>query len=409
MTSPTPQNPQPAPPHRKKGSGLLILGLLAVLAVAAGGIIIRVHEGSALDRTTREEAIPSVVVIKAPRGPGAEDIVLPGNVQARHEAPIYARASGYLKEWRTDIGATVKAGDLIAVIETPEVDAQLRQAEADLATAQANNRLAQSTAKRWANLLKTNSVSKQDADDKQGAAAAGAAAVASAQANLDRLHKLESFERITAPFDGIITARNTDTGALINAGSSGNGPELFHIVDTGKLRVYVQVPEIYVPAIKPDLTAELRFTEHPGETFPAVLARTADAFDPVTRTLLIELEVDNREGTLLPGGYTEVHLKIPAPTETVHLPVNTLLFRADGMEVATVDANSRALLKPISIGRDYGKEVEVKFGIAPDELIIVNPPDSLVTGQPVRIAGPQNNKQENKNGGEKPANGESKP
>ena len=337
---------------------------------------------------TEDNAVPTVVVMKAAQGPASEEIVLPGTVQAWHEAPIYARTSGYLKGWKTDIGTPVKTGDLIAEIDTPEVDAQLHQAEADLGTAQANQKLAQSTADRWTALLKTNSVSKQDADEKVSAAAAGSATVAAAQANVDRLQQLESFKQVVAPFDGIITARNTDVGALINAGSSGNGPELFHIAETDKLRVYVQVPEPYVPQITPDLVAELHFAEHLGEVFPAKLARTADALDPASRTLLIELEVDNAKGELMPGGYTDVHFKLAAAANTVRLPVNTLIFRAEGMQVATIDADGHALLKPIKISRDFGNTVEVQSGITPGETIIVNPPDSLATGQPVRIVTP---------------------
>jgi RND family efflux transporter MFP subunit len=364
---------------------MLIILLVLVALVAAGGIVMRLHEGSALNRATKEEAVPTVVVMKAAQGPPAEDITLPGTVQAWHEAPIYARTNGYLKDWVTDIGTPVKAGDLIAEIEAPEIDAQLKQAEADLATAQANNRIAQITATRWENLLKTNAVSKQDADSRVAAAAAAAATEASADANVNHLRDLVSFERIVAPFDGIITARNTDDGALINAGSSGTGPELFHIAETDKLRVYVQVPETYVDAIKPDLVADLHFAEHPGEVFSARLTRTADALDPTARTLLIELEVDNEKGELMPGGYTDVHFKLPSSPNAVRLPVNTLLFRADGLQVATIDADGNALLKSIKVSRDFGKEVEVQSGIAPGETIIVNPPDSLATGQPVRV------------------------
>lgn len=381
MTSPPPEGK----PQRKDSANILIVVVLVALLIAGVGIFVRMHEASALRRATENEAITTVAVIKVPEGPSSEEIVLPGTVQAWHEAPIYARTNGYLKEWKTDIGTPVKAGDLLAEIETPDVDAQLHQAQADLKTAEANNQLAQSTAKRWEDLLKTNSVSKQDADERTSAAAASAATVASAKANLDHLQQLEDFKLVTAPFDGIITARNTDNGALINAGSSGTGPELFHIAETDKLRVYVQVPETYVGAITNDLVPELHFAEHPGEAFPAKLTRTADALDPAARTLLIELEVDNTKNELMPGGFTEAHLKLPSPATTVRLPVNTLLFRAEGLQVATIDADGRALLKPVKVSRDFGKEVEVQSGIAPGEAIIVNPPDSLATGQPVRV------------------------
>ncbi|MDP9128032.1 MAG: efflux RND transporter periplasmic adaptor subunit, partial [Pseudomonadota bacterium] len=244
--------------------------------------------------------------------------------------------------------------------------------------------LAQSTAKRWQNLLKTNSVSKQEADEKSGDAAAKAAAVASAQANLERLKQLEGFQEITAPFDGTITARNTDTGALINAGSGGTGAELFHIAETDKLRVYVQVPETYSAYITPAMKAELHFTEHADESFMGVLIRTADAIDPVTRTLLMELEVENASNRLLPGSYVEVHLKLAASGRSVHIPVNTLLFRAAGLQVAVVDTEGKARLRSITVGRDYGKEVEVASGLSAGETIIANPPDSLLDGQTVK-------------------------
>ncbi len=340
------------PHHRRWG----IIIFVIVLVIAGWGIATRIEASSSLHDRTEQQAVPTVSVMQVASGPTAEEIVLPGNVQAWHEAPIYARTNGYIKDWKTDIGARVKEGDLLAEIETPEIDAQTHQAEADLATAQANNDLSQTTAKRWAVLLKTNSVSKQEADEKFGDAAAKEALVASAKANLDRLKQTEDFKRVVAPFDGVITARNTDTGSLINAGSSGNGPELFHIVETDKLRVYVQVPEYDASYIKPDLTAALRFAENPQKAFTAALERTADAIDPVSRTLLIQLVNDNASGELMPGSYAEVHIKLPQSADAVHIPVSTLIFRSEGMQVATIDGDGKALLKKITIGRDYGKE-----------------------------------------------------
>ncbi len=378
--------PRKTPPQKK--GGLLLTLIIVAITIAAVGIVIRIGDRKVLARNTTEAAITAVAVIEVSKGPGAEDIVLPGNVQAWHEAPIYARTSGYLKVWKVDIGTPVKAGDLLAEIETPEIDAQLKQAQADLATAEANNKLAQSTTKRWQQLLVANAVSKQDAENKAGAAASSVAALASARANLDRLKELEGFKRIIAPFDGIITARNTDRGALINAGSNGTGPELFHIVETDKLRVYAQVPQTYVNAISPDIQATIELAEHPGRSFPAKLLHTSDALDPTSRTLLIQLEVDNARGELLPGGYAQVHLKLPSSGDAVHLPVNTLLFRSEGMQVAVVGADGKIVLKSIEIGRDFGKEVEVKSGIAEGEKVIINPPDSIVTGQEVRIVSP---------------------
>jgi RND family efflux transporter MFP subunit len=408
MTFPPPEKPA-SPPGRRKGKTgtFLFIVLVAVLAGGAG-IFLRMHESSALKRETNDTAIPDVVVMKAPQGRASEEVMLPGNVQAWHEAPIYARTNGYLKQWATDIGAHVKKDDPIADIETPEIDAQLRQAEADFKTAEANDKLAQSTAARWGKLLKTGSVSRQDADDKISAAESSAAAMASAQANVNRLRDLESFKHITAPFDGIITARNTDTGALIDAGSTGTGPELFHIAETDKLRVYVRVPQTYTSAITPDLTAVLTFAEHPGKSYPAKLTHTADALDASTRTLLIELEVDNENGELLPGGYAETHFKLPGSATSIILPVNTLLFRAQGLQVATIDANGNAVLKSIAIGRDYGKEVEVVSGVSPGETIIVNPPDSLITGQHVRVVTPHQDKQSDAKNGDKDSGGDDK-
>jgi RND family efflux transporter MFP subunit len=371
--------------HKKSSKTRLILVIVVLVIIAIAGIVIRMHEASALHDTTEENAIPAVVVMKVTQGTGSEETVLPGSVQAWHEAPIYARTSGYLKDWKTDIGTPVKAGDLIAEIDTPEVDAQLHQAEADLGTAEANQKLAQSTADRWIALLKTNAVSKQDADEKISAASAGTATVAAAQANVDRLKQLEIFKTVTAPFDGTITARNTDVGALINAGSNGTGPELFHIAETDKLRIYVQMPQPYVPQISQDLTADLTFSEHPGKTYPAKLSRTADAIDPTARTLLVEFEVDNDTHELLPGGYTDVHLKFKTAESTVRLPVNTLLFRAEGLQVAVVDDQSKVSLKTVKVSRDFGNTVEVQSGIDPGAQIVVNPPDSLADGEKVRI------------------------
>ena len=382
------QEPQPQP--KKARHPYLKLFVLLVIFGAAGGwgIVSRLQAETRLRQQTNDQAIPTVAVIKTPRSAAQDNVVLPGTVQAWHEAPIYARTNGYLKSWSSDIGARVKAGDLLAEIETPEIDAELHQAEADLATAEANNVLAQSTAKRWLDLLKTNAVSKQDVDEKTGDAAAKEAAVAAARASLDRLHELEGFKSVTAPFDGIITARNTDTGALINAGSGGTGQALFHIAETDKLRVYVQVPELYTQAVTPDMKAELHFAEYPQRTFTATLTHTADAIDPTTRTLLIELAVDNDKGELYPGSYVETHMQVPSSGTSVHIPVNTLLFRAEGLQVATVGADDKVHLKTITIGRDYGKEVEVIAGLAADENVIVNPSDSLADGQAVHIAAP---------------------
>ena len=303
------------------------------------------------------------------------------------DAPIYARTNGYLKRWYVDIGSHVKAGQLLAEIDTPEVNQQLRQARADLATAQANLNLSQITADRYAGLLKTDSVSKQDADNAAGDYAAKQAAVQSAQANVKRLEELQSFQKIYAPFDGVITARNTDIGALIDSGSSsGTGNELFHIAQPDKLRVYVNVPEAYSQAARPGLTADLTLSEFPGRRFQGKLVRTANAIDPSTRTLLVEIAVDNPTGQLFTGSYAEVHFKLPTPTSSLILPVNTLLFRSEGLRVATVGPDQHVALRPITIGHDFGSEVEVVAGLGGNENVILNPPDSVVEGETVRIA-----------------------
>jgi RND family efflux transporter MFP subunit len=368
---------------------IAVLALAIVAAIVVSGILPRIHARADLDKETAEMAIPTVSVVKPKRGAPAQEVVLPANVQAYIDAPIYARTNGYLKHWYADIGAHVKAGQLLADIETPEVDQQLRQSRADLATAEANLNLSKITATRYADLLTTDSVSKQDADNSAGDFAAKQATVQSAQANVKRLEELQAFEKIYAPFEGVITARNTDIGALIDSGSSGGTrTELFHIAQPDKLRVYVNVPEAYSQAAKPGLTADLALSEFPGRLFPGTLVRTAQAIDQSTRTLLVEIRVNNPTSTLLSGAYAEVHLKLPTATSAFILPVNTLLFRAEGLRVAAITDGRHAELKSITLGHDFGSEVEVVAGLNGNESIIVNPPDSIVAGEEVRIAQP---------------------
>jgi RND family efflux transporter MFP subunit len=366
---------------------IAVLAFVIVVAVVISGILPRINARAALEKETAEMAIPTVSVITPKRGAPTQEVVLPANVQAYIDSPIYARTNGYLKRWYTDIGARVKAGQLIAEIETPEVDQQLRQSKADLATAEANLNLSQITATRYQDLLKTDSVSKQDTDNATGDLAAKQATVQSSQANVKRLEELQSFEKIYAPFDGVITARNTDIGALIDSGSSGGTrTELFHIAQPDKLRVYVSVPQVYSQAMKPGLSADLVLAEFPGRVFPGTLVRTAEAIDQSTRTLLVEIRVNNPTGTLFSGAYAEVHLKLPTATSAFILPVNTLLFRSEGLRVAAVMDGRHAELKQITLGHDFGSEVEVVAGLTGDESIIANPPDSLVSGEEVRIA-----------------------
>ncbi len=362
-----------------------ILFAILMLLIAFTLIGMRIHAARALNDRTQDQAITTVNVIKAPGGPASEEIVLPGNVRPWHEAPIYARTNGYLKQWYTGMGTHVKTGQLMAEIDTPEIDAQLHQAIADLATAKANNDLAQITATRWEALLKTDSVSKQETDEKIGDAKAKAAALASAQANVDRLKDLESFKRVVAPFDGVVTARLTDIGALINSGST-TGQVLFQLSQHNKLRVYVSVPENYAYAITPDMEADITFTEHSDHSYKATLYHTAEGIDNTTRTELIEFLVENNKYEILPGGFADVHMKLAAHDTNIRLPVNALLFRKEGLQVATIDANNKVLLKSVKMGRDFGNSVEILSGIEPQEIVIVNPPDSLSNGQAVRVA-----------------------
>jgi RND family efflux transporter MFP subunit len=363
--------------------GLILL--IVALCLALWGEVSRILARSALAKETAEAAIPTVLTTTPNRTTLGEELVLPGTVQAYAEAPIYARTSGYLKEWRTDIGAQVTKGQLLAEIDAPEVDQQLSQAQADLATARANESLSNSTNLRWKGLLATESVSKQDADEKAGDAAAKKAAADSAAANVSRLRELESFKRVVAPFGGVITARNTDIGALINAGQSA-GTELFRIADMHKLRIYVQVPETYAAVTRPGLEAELRFAEQPKKGFTAKTVRTSNALDPNLRTLQVELELDNANHEVFPGAYAEVHFKLPASAETLRLPANTVLFRAAGLQVATVDGQRRVKLKSVVQGRDFGNTIEILSGLESSEVVILNPSDSLTDGTEVRIA-----------------------
>jgi RND family efflux transporter MFP subunit len=361
--------------------------LVVALGLGAWGEISRVLARTALGRETARDALPSVMTTTAHRSDVGEELVLPGTVQAFVEAPIYARTNGYLKAWRTDIGTEVKKGQLLAEIDAPEVDQQLSQAQADLQTARANENLSSSTNKRWQGLLSTESVSKQDADEKAGDAAAKKAAVDSAAANVARLRDLESFKRVVAPFDGIVTARNTDIGALINAGQS-SGSELFRVADIQRLRIYVQVPEAYAAIAKPGLEAQLKFAEQANKTFVARTVRTSNALDPTLRTLQVELQLDNANRDVLPGAYAEVHFKLTGNAESLRLPANTVLFRAAGLQVATVDGASHVKLKSIVQGRDFGNTIEVLSGIEADDRVVVNPPDSITDGASVRIVEP---------------------
>ena len=371
------------------GVGKVIFGVVVLLIVAGAvlyrGITARVRANEDVKTDTRDLAVPTVSLVQPKLGAPQEEIVLPGNIQAFIDAPIYARTSGYLKTWYVDIGGRVKKGQLLAEIETPELDQQLQQARADLATANANYNLAQITSARYESLLKSDSVAKQDVDNAVGDAHAKKAMVDSATDNVKRLEQLQSFEKVYAPFDGVLTERKTDIGQLIDAGSGANAKELFHVAAISTLRVYVNVPQIYSPAAVPGVQAYLTMPQFPGRRFPGRLVRNAEAIDQSSRTLLVEVDVLNPAGEILPGAYSEVHLKLPSASSAVVIPVTSLIFRSEGLRVGVV-RNSHAVLIPIVLGRDYGTEVEVVSGLDGSEKVITNPPDSLVDGQEVRYA-----------------------
>lgn len=376
-------------PQSKHGVLIVLVVLIVLAAVVVGGIVPRRRAKAALREETNELAIPTVRVVHPSHGAPQTEIILPGNMQAFIDAPIYARTQGYLKTWSADIGSRVKAGQLLAEIETPEVDQQLAQARADLNTAKANLDLSQITERRYEDLKNTDSVSKQDVDNAHGDFEAKKAALASAESNVRRLEELQSFEKIYAPFDGIITARNTDIGHLINSGAGTAQAELFHEAAIRTLRVYINVPQQYSPSAKPGLTADLTLAEFPGRRFQGKLVRTANAIDPATRTLLVEVDVNNATGELLPGAYTEVHLKVPAGSPTYILPVAALIFRSQGLQVGLVGSDGKAQLVGITLGRDFGNVVEVVSGLPENASVIANPPDSLVSGEVVRVASAQ--------------------
>jgi RND family efflux transporter MFP subunit len=364
---------------------ILAISLIVVAAVLVSGIWSRVRAGRTLSAETAQAAVPAVSVVSPKQTAPAQEIILPGNVQPFISSPVYARTNGYLRKWYFDIGARVRQGQLLAVIETPEVDQQLEQSLSNLNTAKANLALAEITKNRYQGLLKTNAVAQQDVDNAVGNYNANKAIVEANQANVKQLQAMQSFEKIYAPFDGVITARNTDIGDLINSGSGSNAKtDLFHIAQPGKLRVYVNVPEEYSQGIKAGMTADLSLAEFPGRKFQGKLVRTADAINLTTRTLLIEIDVDNPTGTLLTGSYAEVHLAVPTQSSTFMLPVNALLFRSEGLRVGVVK-DGKVVLTTVTPGHDFGNQIEIVAGLKPNDQVIVNPPDSIVDGQTVQI------------------------
>jgi RND family efflux transporter MFP subunit len=373
-----------ARPRRGWLTAVVIVAVFAGLLVS--GILQRLRASAALRTETSDMAVPTIAVVSPQRTAPSQEIVLPGNVQPYVTAPIFSRSNGYLQAWYFDIGAHVKKGQLLAVIATPEVDQQLGQSRSNLSTAQANLRLSEITKDRYEGLLKTHAVSQQDVDNAVGTYNANKSIVEADQANVKQLEALQSFEKIYAPFDGIITARNTDVGALVDSGSSGGvKTDLFHLSQVDRLRVYVNVPEQYSQATTSGLTAELSLAEFPGTTFKGQLVRTSEAINFETRTLLAEVDVANPTGKLLSGSYAEVHFKVPGKLSTYVLPTETLLFRKEGLRVAVVKDNKAQLL-PVTPGRDFGDTIEIISGLQGDESVIVSPPDSVVNGEKVQIA-----------------------
>ncbi|WP_199539846.1 efflux RND transporter periplasmic adaptor subunit [Paraburkholderia kururiensis] len=361
------------------------VAILVVAGVVSGGIFSRVHARQELTAWTQAQAIPTVVTVTPQHTAASQSLVLPGRLAAFVNAPIYARVSGYLHAWYADIGTQVKAGQLLGLIDTPDLDEQLQQAKADLQNSIANEKLAATTARRWTEMLKQDSVSQQEADEKTADLLARQATVEANEANVRRLEALESFKRITAPFDGVVTARKTDVGALIDAGS-GSGPELFAVSDAHQLRVYVSVPQSESAAIHPGMTATLTVPERPDMRFDAKLVDTDHAITPSSGTLLVQLAVDNRAGLLFPGEYTEVHLALAGNAHGLMIPASALIFRQSGLQVAVADAQDHVQLRHVSIGTDLGTQVEIASGLQPEDRVIDNPPDSLAQGDAVRVA-----------------------
>ena len=365
-----------------------LIAILAVTAIVVIGIATRVSDARQLKIWANAQTVPTVTVALPQSRVGGTALELPGRIEAYARAPIYARISGYLKSWSADIGTHVKAGHLLAVIETPDLDQQLLQAKADLASAEANAALASTTAKRWQSMLDSDSVSRQEVDEKTGDFIAKQALAKAAKANVDRIEAMKGYARIVAPFDGIVTARNTDIGALINAGSGGKGQELFVVSDVRKLRVYVQVPQSDVPSISPGATATLSVPGYSGRSFSARVEASADAVDASSGSTLIQLAVDNADGKLMPGSFANVHFHLPADKAALRVPASALVFDARGLHMAIVGVGDRVAFRKVTIMRDYGKSVEIGSGLAAGDRVIDSPPDGLVAGDRVQIAAP---------------------
>jgi RND family efflux transporter MFP subunit len=373
---------------RPKLGRLQLFGISAVVvavAIVVGGLVLRHRDYSELRHWTEAQAVPTVEVIRPTTTDLDPELVLPGDIEAFYEAPIYARVPGYVKHWYEDIGAQVKAGQILAEIDTPDLDQQLAQSQADLATAQANERLAKITAERWQSLLKRDAVARQDSDEKEGDWQAKKALVTAAEANVGRLQAEEGFKRIVAPFDGVVSARNTDVGALINVGSN-SGLPLFSVADIHQMRIYIRVPQYYSADLVPGMDAELHLPQYPNEVFAAKVVTTSNQIAKESRTLLVELHADNKDGRLSPGTYAEIHIKIPGNATTLRIPTSALVFREHGLEVAVIGPDDKVVLKPVQVARDFGTEIEVTSGLSPSDRVIDSPPDSLSAGDVVSVA-----------------------
>lgn len=374
--------------ERPQKPSYAVLVVIAVLLIAGAVItfVLRFGERRALAKETESLAVPTVIVIRPKAEPPQHDLTLPSTLEAFTESPIYARTNGYLARWYKDIGSHVAKGQLLADIETPEVDQELMQARAARDQAQAQLSLAKSSAERWETLRKMDAVAQQETDEKTSGYTQGEAALASATANVRRLEQLESFKHVYAPFAGTVTRRNTDIGALINAGNSGSNQELFVVAQLDPIRVYVAVPEVYAPAVRPGLPATIDLPSYPGQHFSGKVARSAESIDPATRTLRTEIDVPNRDGKLFPGSYAQVHFGLNVTTARISVPVNALLFRAEGPRAAVVGSDGKVHLKSVTIGQDYGTDVEILSGLDANDSIVLNPSDSLEDGQSVNVA-----------------------
>ena len=378
------------PSHRL----LLLIGAAALItagAVAASGILSRANADRQLAQWTNQQAVPTVQLAKLDQGSGAQVLTLPGNIQPFNKADLYARVSGYLGSWQHDIGAHVKAGDVLASIDSPDLDQQFSQAQADLATASANAQLAAVTAQRWTTLVKSQWVSQQASDDKTGAAAATKATMDASAANVKRLAAMESFKSIVAPFDGVVTARNTDIGALINVGTT--GPALFEVSDLHRVRIYVQVPQALSGQLHPGLKATLEMPQYPGQPFDAVLVSMSHAMNPTSRSMLVQLQADNPDGKFFAGAYCQVHFQLPSDPKVMRVPATALVPGNQGMEVAVLGTNNKVQMKPIEIGRDFGDSAEVVAGLSSADRVIDSPPETMQNGDQVQLAATESSSQ----------------